>query len=444
MSSQNHTNSSRDSRGRGAELDKAIVDNFPDGVFVKNEDGRYLFANEYITRLFWKEGKSLTGHTDRDMFSPEHARIIEEADAKTFLEGSNTIFDHVPSKEGFKDYLTHKVVVPRPGTDEKILIGYASDITALKRTEQELARTNYLLGRLMSLTPHIVFIWDIEQKQITHSNPGWEKVLGYSRVAVESQASFFWSKIHPNHETELRNVRSAVAGLVGAKEIEKTYEWRIKTSRGRYKWCRVHVTPFEIQNGEVLKVMAVLEDIDQIKKIQEKYRHESQCDALTGLANRRAFETALQEKIDWREQFCVLFVDLNKFKAVNDTYGHKAGDAVLIETAKRLKKVFRRRSDIVARLGGDEFVILSKGHMGEEKNEFIEHRLREAFADSFVYKGQPLKISPSFGLVEVTKKSKNAETVLQQADKAMYRAKNTASSGIVRLAEVSEVDASEK
>lgn len=414
-------------------FEKVIVENLPDGVFVKDRQGRYLFANEYVQRLFRKEGEPINGFTDFDMLRPAEATKIQADDREVFRTGFGRVIDRVKSNEGYKYYQTYKVVVDSPVSAEKVLVGYSSDVTSLKLVEKKLEKTNALLTRLMTLTPHLVFVWDLELQVIAHSNPGWQRVLGYPKSEPEEKAAFFLNLIHPAHESDLATLPKRLQKL--EKNEEVSYEWRIKTIRGRYKWCRIHCTPFGVEDGKVKSVMAVLEDIDEIKLLQEKYKKESRYDALTGLANRRAFELELQEKIRNREDFCVLYVDLDKFKEINDTHGHEAGDAVLVETARRLQRVFRRRSDLVARLGGDEFVAIAKGHLKDADNNCIPDNLQEVFAEEFVYKGQVLEIVASFGLTNVTEKSKNFEAVLHRADQAMYTAKKLKKSGIVEVPE---------
>jgi diguanylate cyclase (GGDEF)-like protein len=152
-------------------------------------------------------------------------------------------------------------------------------------------------------------------------------------------------------------------------------------------------------------------------------------DVLTGLPNRDNFidrlDRALRRSLAWgRYGFAVLFIDLDGFKAVNDEFGHHAGDKLLIAVARRLRKTVRDR-DIVARYGGDEFTVLLDGVNDRMFAEAAAMRINAALAEPFVIDGVPIRIGASTGISMPAGDDDDAHRVIQEADRAMYRAKST-------------------
>lgn len=160
-------------------------------------------------------------------------------------------------------------------------------------------------------------------------------------------------------------------------------------------------------------------------------------DPLTGLANRQLLVDRLGHAIDLSHRRAtappvVMFLDLDRFKLVNDTLGHRAGDRLLVEVAQRLTNVLRS-TDTLARFGGDEFVVLCEDASGAEAIGVVSDRIRAAFDEPFDLGGDPLTIGVSVGIARVDDAGKDAETVLGEADAAMYLAKTQGSAGKVQL-----------
>ncbi|WP_406664213.1 diguanylate cyclase domain-containing protein [Gallaecimonas sp. GXIMD1310] len=154
-------------------------------------------------------------------------------------------------------------------------------------------------------------------------------------------------------------------------------------------------------------------------------------DPLTSLANRRQFMKALEEAVrQWqlkRRPFALFYIDLNEFKNVNDNYGHAAGDAVLLETAQRLRQV-ARRSDLVARIGGDEFVLLLPDMGGDKQIQRIVERYLETLQRPIQVGEHSLNIKVALGQARPSENTRNADDLIRKADMAMYQQKPYATS----------------
>ena len=198
---------------------------------------------------------------------------------------------------------------------------------------------------------------------------------------------------------------------------------------------RKELSEFERKAHELLeqqvKVRTVeLEDeIKQKKVVEEQLKHAASHDALTGLPNRAIFLDLLNHAIACNKrkpelQFAILFLDLDRFKVVNDSLGHHAGDCLLQQVAKELNQIVRGK-DTVARLGGDEFVILIEDLEGKEKAYEVAQRITDLLATPFTIENQPVFIGTSIGVLFSDERYESAEIMLRDADTAMYHAKES-------------------
>lgn len=245
--------------------------------------------------------------------------------------------------------------------------------------------------------------------QLKYSNPSAAIMLGSARTALSE-------RFHDGEEWQAIN-----ASLLLGNEVRT--EAKVETATG-YVW---HSLTLEMCPDPVLAESSILVselDISARRKAQQQVEQLAYHDVLTGLPNRASWEQTLNELLDSAEQpISVLFMDLNGFKNINDTFGHDAGDKLLIAVAMRIGDCLTG-DQFLARLGGDEFTVLMKddeaGVLSSAKAEYI---LR-SFASPVVIDGQELYISPSIGISRYPADAeRNAEQIMQQADTAMYAAK---------------------
>jgi diguanylate cyclase (GGDEF)-like protein len=167
--------------------------------------------------------------------------------------------------------------------------------------------------------------------------------------------------------------------------------------------------------------------VDQIRT-KRQLADLAEQDALTGLANRRRFESHLRIACQQAVEFAILYIDLDKFKAVNDTFGHAAGDALLKAVADRLRAAVRA-TDLIARLGGDEFAILQSMPVSEDSARALAARINRDMAEIFEIDSLHLRIGASIGIRLVTDAAQDAATLLSSADRALYAVKKEGGGG---------------
>jgi len=255
---------------------------------------------------------------------------------------------------------------------------------------------------------------------VEYVNPHFERTSGYAFADVVGQ-NFSLMQIKDRSKTEcMRLWKTVTAG--------KTWQSEVNSVRkdGSLYWENVTVSSLRDDEGQISHYIALKEDISLRKQAQEQVLYQAQYDSLTDLPNRSLMLDRLQQSIliARREKWlmALLFLDLDNFKSVNDTLGHKAGDALLKMVAKRLQESVRAM-DVVARLGGDEFVVLLQDMHDAENAAVIAEKIIHSLAEPFKIKTREVYIGCSIGISLFPEDGLNADQMLQYADMAMYRAK---------------------
>jgi diguanylate cyclase (GGDEF)-like protein/PAS domain S-box-containing protein len=265
--------------------------------------------------------------------------------------------------------------------------------------------------------------WDLKINQIYFS-PRWKRMLGYQDLEIGDQPSEWLHRVHPE---DLENVRVALsAHLKGMSEHFESVH-RIQHKDGSYRWVLARGLAVRNRNNIAYRMAGSLTDITIQKHTEEKLIHDALHDALTGLPNRALFLDRLGRAIEHTKRhadhkFAVLFLDLDRFKVINDSQGHLFGDRLLMAVADRLNACLRA-DDSVARIGGDEFVILLEEVSHITEVLFISDRIQCALQIPFETDGHQLVTSASIGIVLSDFGYDNAEDILRDADIAMYHAK---------------------
>jgi diguanylate cyclase (GGDEF)-like protein/PAS domain S-box-containing protein len=250
------------------------------------------------------------------------------------------------------------------------------------------------------------------------------EILGYESdelLSMEFQSMMFPEDLGGT----LIKIHDLMAGRIASCQMEQRYIHKT----GRTVWTHWSVSASGDISSDASNLIFQLQDITDKKIAEQKLQHEATHDSLTGLPNRALFMRRLEEALDRsrqdpKYQVSVLFIDLDRFKYVNDSLGHLIGDQLLIGIATRLRDCMRP-PDIVARLGGDEFMILVEGRYYSEKITQIANRIQRQFAQPFDLYGQEVYSSASIGILRASEQHMTSEDVMRDADTAMYQAKRS-------------------
>ncbi|MBF0118470.1 MAG: diguanylate cyclase [Desulfobacterales bacterium] len=228
-------------------------------------------------------------------------------------------------------------------------------------------------------------------------------------------------------EVNAKKVFHAFNRIHTTGETVKIFDWEFIRKDGTKSYVETSVSLIKDFNGNVIGFRGIARDVSERKKYEEELAYLAFHDTLTGLYNRKAFMERLRETLLQAKRFniekAILYIDLDKFKQVNDTYGHEIGDKLLIEVASRLRASLRD-VDYICRLGGDEFTIILN-NIYESRPEKVAERITEKISLPYHIDGHTIDfISSSIGISEYPKDGINIETLIRTADTAMYENKN--------------------
>ncbi len=256
---------------------------------------------------------------------------------------------------------------------------------------------------------------------ITYQSPTAGTAWGYPRDGLlDSRLS---ALVHPSDEPALRDLWGQLQSAPGTT---RNAELRIRNASGAWRHIDLILTNL-LHEPSIAGLVATARDITERKAFEEQLTQQAFYDSLTGLPNRALFRDRLDQAVNRAERrdgsVGLLFLDLDNFKQINDSLGHHTGDKLLMEAAQRLQACVRAETT-VARLGGDEFVILLEHLNSEAEAVLVAERVAQQFSKPFQLAGRDLLVSASVGIALAHAGQELAETILRNADVAMYRAKS--------------------
>lgn len=309
---------------------------------------------------------------------------------------------------------------------------YAEDVTEARRTERALVESEARWRAISGVMSDFAFSFLVEPDgaiQREWVTPSLDRIAGVS-VAEEISEGSWLELVHPDdRDFVLAEARATAAG--GAP---RAATFRIVTRAGVVRHLRISGRPVPDPDGRpVVHLVGAGQDVTEqvraeeaLRRSEERFRHEALHDALTGIANRRAFLEQAARAVDRARRrrhaiAALLYLDLDRFKPVNDRLGHERGDELLAGVARRLEASVRP-GDVVGRLGGDEFGILLDDVKGAGEAIRVAERVQRAVAEPFDLSGHEARVGASIGIAFSTSGG-SAEELLREADMALYRAK---------------------
>jgi diguanylate cyclase (GGDEF)-like protein/PAS domain S-box-containing protein len=264
--------------------------------------------------------------------------------------------------------------------------------------------------------------------RLTWLNPAAEKLLGVSRAQASGRLlEEIVGLVDQDDRKSLADpVREAIGGGNGAPHNLTRRAVLFGKSSGEERAIEIAASPLLDENGELTGAVVLLHDVTELRGLHRQMSYQATHDALTGLVNRREFERRLEEAAEVARRgeatHMLCYLDLDRFKIVNDSSGHLAGDAMLREAAKLLRDAVRD-SDTVARIGGDEFGVLLTGCPLDKARQIADDLCRAVAAHRFVWQDRVFNIGVSIGLIEIGREAGSVEQLFASADSACYVAK---------------------
>lgn len=418
---------------RSSELVSNLLMYMPAGVYQCRNDEDFTLvsmSNGFLTMFGY------TREEIEEKFHNHYLEMIHPADRKKVKEEARNKME-TGQEIGIEYRVMHKKGTPVWVLDKSRLLydgkgGKSYYCVLVENTENKWAREELRLSLerhmvIMDQTTEIIFEWDMRNDSLIIS-PNWYKKFGYvlSTTNVSKRAPLTANVYKDDIPLFTQVMYETTKGKpYGEVEI------RMRHASGRYIWCCVRVTSQYDIDGNPIKSIGVIRDIDEEKKQRIALYERAQRDSLTGLYNKMTIHSAVNNIIKKKEpEDLQLFIilDIDYFKSVNDTYGHIAGDNVLICIGEILKKNVRS-SDVVGRIGGDEFIIYLSEIADEESAEKKAFQILEQLHGISPIEGKP-PISCSMGSIIFSGHTQDYQSLYRKADEALYRQKENGRNGI--------------
>lgn len=266
--------------------------------------------------------------------------------------------------------------------------------------------------------------WNLETNEM-HFCPRWKAILGYKEDEISGRPDEWFSRVHPD---DIEGVQAELTSHLMGLNPHFQKEHRVRDNDGEYRWLLSRGLAVWDSNRHVCRMSGSVTDVTDQKETEKQLLHNAFHDVLTGLPNRALFMDRLKRSLSRAKNrddylFAVLFLDVDRFKVVNDSLGHQIGDQLLIAMARRLEGCLRP-GDMVARLGGDEFAIIVDHIKHVSDATQAAERIQEELGTPFTLSGHEVFAAASIGIALNLNPADLPEDILRNADTAMYRAKD--------------------
>jgi diguanylate cyclase (GGDEF)-like protein/PAS domain S-box-containing protein len=294
-------------------------------------------------------------------------------------------------------------------------------IKELIKKQEELKRSEERYRIFAEATKDIIWEGDLINKKRYFSGK-LNEILGYKASELEDFEKWF-NIVHPD---DLGLVKEGIREQIEEKIQVKAFEYRVKSKGGSYKWLSSNTKCEFNEDGKAIATFGAFTDITELKEHEKRIHDLAYYDSITGLPNRVMLGELITEKIERVDKnsskFAMIFMDLDNFKFVNDSYGHVVGDELLVEVGKRLKELSNDKITSF-RLGGDEFITLIENIENKDEIEQQVKQLNQLIASPFFINGHMFHITHSSGIVICPEDGDSFQELLKNADTAMYKSK---------------------
>ncbi len=309
----------------------------------------------------------------------------------------------------------------RGGKLEGVAIFWRDD-TARAKAQAELAARDERAVLALAGAGDALFDWDLVRDRFVLSPDG----LGLAELPAgwSSHPSDWFDRVHPD---DVAGLHAAISAHLAGQAARLDHDHRVRPGRGDWRWVSLRGTAVRNERNEPVRLTGLISDITRHRAQAERMTHDARHDPLTGLANRTLFLDLLRHSFHRirrhaEYRFAVLFIDIDHFKTINDSFGHDAGDQLLTQIARRLEASLRQ-GDTLARHGGDEFTMCLDDVRSEDDAIRVADRVHEGMRARFQIGDQSIQSSASIGIAIGSSRYARVEDVLRDADLAMYRAK---------------------
>jgi diguanylate cyclase (GGDEF)-like protein/PAS domain S-box-containing protein len=403
-----------------------IFDSILDPFCIIDREFKITKVNEAYARIKNRPVKDIIGKKCYEIFENQNRVCKNCIVEKTFLSYDPCAKDKsIISDDGSRIWLE---IYTYPIFDEQGIIThvieYIRDITEHKLADEALRKSEERYVLAARGANDGLWDWDMKSNLIYYS-PRWKSMLGYEEDEISDSPEEWLGRIHPDDRVK---VETKISAHISGHTPNFQSEYRILHKDGTYRWVLTRGIAVHDPKENAYRMAGSMTDITERKMAEAQLIFDALHDSLTGLPNRALFMDRLghavnREKRNKEYLFAVVFLDMDRFKVLNDSLGHSLGDELLIAVSQRLEESLRP-DDTVARLGGDEFAILLEDLKDKKEALLIAERIQEKLSLPFNLDGREVFTSASIGITFSTTGYENPENLLRDADIAMYHAKS--------------------
>jgi diguanylate cyclase (GGDEF)-like protein/PAS domain S-box-containing protein len=409
------------------ERHRSIFELSPTAILI-HKNGKILYTNPATARIVGlNKAEDAIGRSISDFLHPDSVEAAYKEIGKIMEDKGS----------GYNEYKLLKtngsvIIVSMRGKrilyqGEPAVLSIGEDITTLNQKERKLIESEERYRSVVEFSPNSIMIH--RNGKILYVNPAAKKLGGYNDSDVLIGKSII-DFIHPDDREKLL---TRISKLMNGDNIEPFVSRLLRKDKSI---VFVEVIGIRIQFQEEEAILTIGKDVTNRKKAEEEIYRLAYYDILTGLPNRKKFTDLLLYEINKseKENFTVMFLDLDGFKSVNDTFGHDAGDKLLIEASKRITSCLKQ-DDIASRFGGDEFTILLR-NIGENDSQYVAQTIINHFQKPFIISEEEVNVTPSIGLSFYSRDGSDVNQLLKNADIALYRAKQKGKNNFVLFSDI--------
>ncbi|WP_246871265.1 sensor domain-containing protein [Dickeya zeae] len=403
-------------------LFQGILDRCPVGIAVINYDGKYVTVNPAYSAIY--------GYTQEEMINHPFTMVFPESTRVSVLARHQSFLDEGGKLGGEWTVVRHDGVVLTVWSESVPFAqhGHKADrlVYVLDITERQKAREQMkIAATVYQSTQEAIIVIDTNRKIIS-INPAFTRLTGYSEADVVGQPSYIFRSTR--HDIAFYD---AIWRKVNEDGLWIGEMWDRKKDGSDYL-RELTINVVRDAAGTPINYVGVFSDITQRKKQEELIWRQANYDAVTALPNRHRFQDKLERAVERARQtsrpMALMLIDLDHFKSVNDSLGHRAGDALLFAVSTRITDCIQG-ADTIARIGGDEFAIILSDLLRTDDCERLANTLLQRLAQPFDIDGESMLVSASIGIALFPNDSDTLEELFKHADQAMYAAKNAGRNG---------------